>query len=94
MKDKKSSYQVKMDAQELIYDSPKYYMDSYEVRRVFTTKNRSKFYKWIWNFIAWLNYKFPDGPIANMMYLSYRMGVYDEGWEHDMVDSLDSTNWE
>lgn len=94
MKDKKSSYQVKMEASELINDNPRYYMDSYQIRRVFTVKDRSKIYKWIWNFIAWLNYKFPDGPIANMMFVSYLMGVYDEGWERDIIASGDPNNWE
>ena len=93
MKRKKSNYLVKTDAAELIKDDPSYYMDSYAIRQIFTKEERSKSYQIIWNMIAWINNKFPDGPIANMMFLSYLMGVYDDAWERDMVDSLNRANW-
>lgn len=93
MTEKKSCYLVKDDPKELIFDNPKYYMDSYRIRSIFT-KDRSKLFELTWNAISWLTHKHPNGVFANMMYLSYLMGVYDEGWERDVIASGDPKNWE
>jgi hypothetical protein len=91
---RKNSYLIKNDPRDLIYDDPHYYKDDYEINRIFTRKGHSKLYALIWNAIAWWNYRRPNGVFANMMFLSYRMGVYDERWEQEMVDSLNPENWE
>ena len=77
MKNLKDGYLTKGCADELLDDSPARYMHDYHVRRIFTKKGRSKLYAKTWNALSWLACHHPDGPLANLMFVAYRMGVID-----------------